>query len=166
MRHLLLLRHAKSDWPSDGTPDEQRPLAPRGITAAKRMGRFLAAVRPPQRVVSSPAVRARRTAELARESGRWECELAVEERLYEGSVGDLLEVTRAQPDAAEVVCLVGHEPTWSAAVGALVGGGAFHVPTAAVADVALEIRAWSELRAGAGELRLLVTPKMLDRLLG
>ena len=39
---LLLLRHAKSDWPT-GVPDRERPLARRGEKAAKAVGRFLAA---------------------------------------------------------------------------------------------------------------------------
>ena len=40
MRRLLILRHAKSDWPS-GLSDFDRPLAARGKVAAPMMGRYL-----------------------------------------------------------------------------------------------------------------------------
>ena len=42
MRRLLILRHAKSDYP-DGTPDHERPLARRGREAAPRMAAYMAA---------------------------------------------------------------------------------------------------------------------------
>jgi hypothetical protein len=36
-RHLLLLRHAKSSWEEPSLADHDRPLAPRGRKAAKRI---------------------------------------------------------------------------------------------------------------------------------
>ena len=44
-RTLLLLRHAKSDWPP-GVPDHERPLAPRGEREAKLAGNWLRAHAP------------------------------------------------------------------------------------------------------------------------
>ena len=41
MKRLILLRHAKSDYP-DGVSDHERPLAPRGQRDAPRMGREIA----------------------------------------------------------------------------------------------------------------------------
>ncbi|OYX10305.1 MAG: phosphoglycerate mutase, partial [Rhizobiales bacterium 32-66-8] len=40
MRRLILLRHAKSDWP-DGIADLERPLAARGRAAAPLVGAYL-----------------------------------------------------------------------------------------------------------------------------
>ena len=40
MRRLILLRHAKSDWPP-GMVDHDRPLAARGRRAAPLIGRWL-----------------------------------------------------------------------------------------------------------------------------
>ncbi|HWD04384.1 MAG TPA: histidine phosphatase family protein, partial [Amycolatopsis sp.] len=39
-RWLIVLRHAKSDW-SDDLPDRERPLAPRGIRDAPKLGHWL-----------------------------------------------------------------------------------------------------------------------------
>jgi phosphohistidine phosphatase len=41
MLELLVMRHAKSDWDA-GTDDHERPLAERGVKAARKVGRFLA----------------------------------------------------------------------------------------------------------------------------
>src|SRR6185295_10745717 len=59
---VYLCRHAAA---APGDPDELRPLTPEGTDQARRLGERLAAKEPPPAVVvSSPLVRARRTAEL------------------------------------------------------------------------------------------------------
>ena len=63
MKHLMLLRHAKSSWEHPELSDEERPLAPRGVKVLPLMGRVLEAMNPPlERIYSSPAVRAIETA--------------------------------------------------------------------------------------------------------
>ena len=61
MRILILLRHAKSDYP-EGVADKDRPLAPRGERDALAVGTWLHAAFPLiDEVVVSPALRARQT---------------------------------------------------------------------------------------------------------
>ena len=60
---LFILRHGKSDW-STGQPDFDRPLAERGRTGAQRVGAWMKDEGlVPDQVISSPARRARETAE-------------------------------------------------------------------------------------------------------
>ena len=40
-KSLIIFRHAKSDWDADYSSDHKRPLAKRGIKAAKTMGLLL-----------------------------------------------------------------------------------------------------------------------------
>ena len=47
MKHLMLLRHAKSSWDHSQLSDEERPLAPRGVEALPLMGRVLEEMNPP-----------------------------------------------------------------------------------------------------------------------
>ena len=42
MKSIILFRHGKSEWNTFYDSDHNRPLAPRGIKAAKKMGVFLA----------------------------------------------------------------------------------------------------------------------------
>ena len=62
-RELLVFRHGKSDWYSDAVNDFDRPLARRGRKAVKRMAFWLSDQNLlPQRILCSPAERARQTA--------------------------------------------------------------------------------------------------------
>jgi phosphohistidine phosphatase len=65
MKTLFLIRHAKSSWDDTTLPDKDRPLNDRGRRDAPKMGERLAKrdVKP-DLILSSPAVRALRTAEI------------------------------------------------------------------------------------------------------
>ena len=65
MKTVLLLRHAKSDWGDDGLADFDRPLAERGKKDAPAMGNVLVDFNcVPDKIVSSPAERAKQTSQL------------------------------------------------------------------------------------------------------
>ncbi|MGH9136752.1 MAG: SixA phosphatase family protein [Acidimicrobiales bacterium] len=62
MRTLWLLRHAKSSWDNAHLPNRVRPLAPRGIRAARRIAAYADSERSrPAIVLCSTARRARET---------------------------------------------------------------------------------------------------------
>lgn len=165
MKTLLFLRHGKSDWDADFEHDHERPLKKRGTKASRQMGRFLAAAGPlPDRIVTSTAVRARTTAALAKEAGGWTAPVRETRALYEAGPQDLLREIHAEDDAAETLLLVGHEPTWSATVGHLIGGGDVRMPTAAMARVDVDVARWAEVRFGGGLLIWLVPPKAIQKI--
>jgi phosphohistidine phosphatase len=159
MLSLMLMRHAKSDWDAEASDDHSRPLSPRGIRSAERMGavvRELGLV--PDLVVSSTATRARATAELARIAGGWESRLVLEERLYGASVGETLTVAGQHGGTHTRVMLVGHQPTWSMAVQALTGANAA-MRTATVADMEVATSDWTELPEARATLVALLQPR-------
>src|SRR4051812_30219935 len=159
MPTLILLRHAKSDW-SDGQDDRERTLAPRGLRGARAIGEFIARVAPPDIAITSPATRARETLRLAMEAGGLTCPARESERLYGGGVDALVDEVRELDDAHDVALVVGHEPTWSIAVGALTGGSDVRMPTAAAAAITFE-GAWSQVGTN-GLLLWLVKPRLLE----
>ncbi|MBN1444394.1 MAG: histidine phosphatase family protein [Planctomycetes bacterium] len=164
LKRLLFFRHGKSDWSAPAQGDHERPLNARGSKAARIMGRFLSrAGQVPPRVISSSAVRALSTLELAREAGGWECDVRVTPALYEATPADVIEEIRSEPDASESLLLVGHEPTWSAMIGLLCQGITARFPTAAMARVDLSISSWREARLGGGQLVWLVPPKLFSK---
>ncbi len=153
MATLLLIRHAKAERPP-GVADMDRDLSPRGERDAALLGRFLAVAFPrPRLVLTSPARRAHRTAEIVVAAAGWKSPIESVDRLYGGSVGDLLR-SLAAADADPVVSF-GHQPTWSTAVTTIMGGGAIDMVTGAAAclDGAPE--------PGGGHLRWMVTPASL-----
>ena len=159
MRRLILMRHAKSDWDARFGSDHDRPLSKRGIRAAETMGLVLARARlVPDHAISSSAVRARTTLELARESGEWDTTVEVTDALYGTSPNGALEVAAHAPPDTESLMLVGHEPTWSALAYHLTGG-AVTVKTATVVGIDLFIDAWSRLPAVSGDLAFVLQPR-------
>jgi phosphohistidine phosphatase len=162
MRTLLVMRHAKSDWGAAFSSDHERPLARRGIKAARRIGRFLTeSGTAPDLIVSSTATRALTTAELAAEAGDWRCEIRTTSDLYASDPERVLDVVGEIEDGVEKLLIAGHEPTWSTLVTWLIGGGRVRMPTAAVACLDLPHGGWSDIAPATCELRWFVTPKML-----
>ena len=164
MAVLMIMRHAKSDWSASVATDHDRPLAPRGIEAAGVMGRFLARCgHAPDLVLTSTAVRARSTVELAATAGGWGCDILSTATFYgcdrEIALGELT----AASELPERVLIVGHEPAWSDLL-ALLGGGRVKMPTAAVACLVFDGRSWREVAPGRGVLHWLVTPKLVKGL--
>lgn len=165
MKTILLLRHAKSSGDAGVASDRERPLADRGIKAARRVGRFLGHLQQgPARVLSSPAVRALDTARLAADAGGWGYPVQTVPEFYSASSTDVFERLRLEADDVDTLLLVGHEPTWSEVTVELIGGGAVRFPTAALAQIALPVDRWREVGRGRGELIWFVTPRLLRHL--
>lgn len=157
MKTLLLARHAKSDWDVAGLRDHDRPLNARGLRDAPAMARRLHDEGVGlQRVVSSTAVRARRTAEEY--AAAFALPVVEEPDLYAAHAARILRVAAALPDDADVAMLVGHNPGMTDAVAELTGSWV-EFPTCAVAECTIDIGSWAELIEGSGRLRRLRTPR-------
>ena len=105
------MRHAKSDWQSGADSDFDRPLNKRGRRAAVDMGIVLKKRPfPPDRVISSPALRARQTVERVFLQTGWRLDrLRFDESLYLASLERLLEICRQERECKSLM-LVGHNP--------------------------------------------------------
>lgn len=165
MPELLIMRHAKSEWGAGLSSDHERPLSPRGVKAAKRMGKFITKVGTvPDLILSSPAVRARTTAELANKAGKWAAPMEIVEAFYGGGLTDVLNGVAAYGSTADRILITGHEPTWSDLVSLLTGGSLVAMPTAAVACISVVGSTWTRLGANCAELQWHITPRMIKPL--
>lgn len=108
-RTLVLMRHAKSDWPL-GVPDHERPLAERGQRDAPAAGRWLAdRLGILDLAVISTATRTQQTWALARPLV--ECSASVDEpRVYDASARELLHLVEALSDEVSSAIFIGHNP--------------------------------------------------------
>ncbi|HTH51362.1 MAG TPA: histidine phosphatase family protein, partial [Pyrinomonadaceae bacterium] len=106
MKTLYLLRHAKSSWKDADLADFDRPLNERGRRAAPFMGRLMK-----ERgfdielIVSSPAKRARKTANLFLETSGFETAVLQDPRIYEASPNTLMYVAAETDDRFTSVML-------------------------------------------------------------
>src|SRR3954468_17434476 len=109
-RRLVVLRHAKADWPV-GVPDHERPLAKRGHRDAAAAGRWLAEHgEGPAVAWVSPARRTRETWDGVEAHLPPGTDVRFDDRVYAAGTDDLLEVLRETPKKAASVLLVGHNP--------------------------------------------------------
>ena len=108
-RTLLLLRHAKSDYPA-GVADHDRPLAPRGVREAALAGDWLRVHTPAvDAVLCSTATRTRET--LART--RIDAPVSYVDRLYDATPAAVIEEINGVDAAVETLLVIGHEPAMS-----------------------------------------------------
>jgi phosphohistidine phosphatase len=159
MKTLFVLRHAKSSWENADLSDFERPLNKRGLEAAPLMGEVMKKNQfQPETILSSPAKRARQTAEIINEKAGINGEIKYEERIYEASPARLLEVISEQNDEIGSLVIVGHNPGLEGLV-RFTTGQSEPMPTAALAVIDLEITKWNEIDSSNGTLRTLIRPK-------
>ena len=159
MKTLFLLRHAKSSRDEPDLPDMARPLNARGRRDAPRMGRFIAERQClPDAIVSSPAVRARSTGLLAAEAAHFVGPIRFDPRIYEASVEVLVEIVRGLPDGESRVLLVGHNPGLESLIERF-SAHPEHFPTAALAEVSIDVGSWRDTTTSKGRLIALWRPK-------
>jgi len=171
MKRLYLLRHAKSSWDEPGLADRERPLAPRGRKAAKRIAAYLRREdATPSVVLCSSSVRTRQTLAAILPALDGDPEVLVEEGLYAAGADTLLARIRAVPPEADSVLLIGHNPGIGDLALSLAGGGdvdalgrlADGFPTGALATFTVAADAWDALAAGGAELTAYVVPRELS----
>ena len=154
---LHLLRHAHAGEPTGWTgSDDERPLSAKGEEQAERLGRFLAGVGfRPDVIVSSPKIRAARTAEIVGKA--LDLEIRLDERL--GRSLDLVAIEAILFDLDEPLkpVLVGHDPDFSDLVASLTGSATMTMRKGAFARIDLP----RPLQPGSGTLRWLVSPDLL-----
>ncbi len=163
MKTLLILRHAKSSWKDEEVADHDRPLNKRGKRDAPRMGKLLLESHlEPELIISSTAKRARKTAsKVARKCG-YQGVIELTGALYLAPSSEYITVLRTVPDHTDRVMVVGHNPGVEELLISLTGQET-HLPTAALAQVELDIANWSQLTGNTrGNLVDLWLPCELD----
>jgi phosphohistidine phosphatase len=179
MRRLMLLRHAKTEIDAPSGRDRDRRLDDRGHRDAAELGGWIARHPPfPDRVMVSPAMRAKQTWELA-----WE---AMKDRvpppfveflpeLYAADPAQLLQSIRnAGVTDPKQLMLVGHNPGLHELALALTGSGdaaardalAGNLPTSGLAVFEFDSDDWNDVAFRRGRLVGFVSPKLLKQISG
>ena len=162
---LLLVRHAIAfdrnhlRWRNDAL----RPLSPRGLL---KMRRAAAGIRKlgiiPSRVLSSPLVRARQTAQLLCGKARWPHATIVEALAPARPIPDLLRLLASQRVVR--LAVIGHEPDLghllACCIGSPPGAAPVQLRKGGIACVVFD----GTIKAGGGRLVWLLTPRVLRSL--
>jgi len=163
MRNLIIMRHAKSDWGNSSLSDIDRPLNERGLMTAPFIGKeLLSRNKVPDLIISSPANRAKTTAQLAAKSFNYAGEIFIDHTFYFGSLEAIVEKIKKTDNSVTTLMIVGHNPTWETLVDILSESSSFiQMPTAAIASIIFKIDSWNNLKPNTGSLEFLLIPKEL-----
>jgi phosphohistidine phosphatase len=168
VRTVILLRHAKSSRSDSTLPDIDRPLAPRGERASKKLAKYIRRQGiQPALVLCSPSLRTRQTLEAVEASLGKRCAVEVVPQLYAASEQELLEPLRALPERVSSVMLIGHNPGLHSLALVLASRGAElpqleeKFPTGALATLVVRSESWTALGPGEAELVDYVVPRQL-----
>ena len=148
---LILWRHAEAE---DGTPDEARPLTPRGLDQAQRMAAWLSKRLPTgHRVLVSPARRTQQTASPLQKKFETVAALAP------GASAAAVLRAAGWPAGGDTVVVVGHQPTLGEVAAGLLGS---HDASWSIAKGAVWWLADRDREGSAGVvLRAAISPELL-----
>lgn len=164
MKHLYLVRHAKSSWSDETLGDRDRPLNRRGhrqVAAIAAPLLKLGALDGP--VYVSGACRARETIEELVENLPGE-DLAqrvhLRDELYTFEAKDLLDWLALHGKLGHSITIIGHNPALLELACHLVGDAPKRLPTGGALHLELPTKSWKKIRKQSGKVLNQLTPKV------
>lgn len=162
MKTVILVRHAKSSWKNPRLDDFERPLNKRGKRDAPLMGEKLKERQIlPDLILSSPAKRARKTAELiAKAIGYPRKNIQLVDRMYHCGASALLDLVKKLDDRNASVMLFGHNPDFMDFAGMMLKPGPVNnIPTTGVYCIRFPVKSWKKVQKRKGESVFFDYPK-------
>jgi phosphohistidine phosphatase len=162
VKTVYLLRHAKSSWSNPQLDDLERPLNKRGTRNATFMGERLGASEQiPDLLISSPALRARSTAELfSRACGFPPGEVVEHADLYFSGPGAIEDAIKDQDDEYQSLMLVTHNPDITTFVNSIASAPYIgNVPTSGLVKLVSDIYHWRDWSGADAQFEYFDYPK-------
>jgi phosphohistidine phosphatase len=161
---LLIIRHAKSSWEIDTLTDFERPLNDRGTRDASAMAKRLKAKKIRiDAFVSSPAKRAKKTAELFAEVYHQNNDaIILISKLYHAGSDTFFDVVSNLDDDLDTVALFSHNPGITEFANLLTEGARIdNMPTCSIFAVRINISKWEDFKKAEKEFLFFDYPKNL-----
>ena len=161
---LLIVRHAKSSWDTGTLNDFERPLNDRGKKDAPMMAKRLLDKKVSiDAFVSSPAKRAKKTAELfASAYGKNEEDVIYMSMLYHAPAEVFFEVVEQLDDNYSKVALFSHNPGITEFVNLLLDSVRIDdMPTCGVFAVQVQVDKWKDFKKAKKDFLFFDYPKLV-----
>ncbi len=161
MKTLYLVRHAKSSWKYEELTDFERPLNNRGRRDAPLMASVIRRKQiEPDLIISSPASRAITYARIVAEViGYSLTRVRTDERIYEATPADLLQVIHSTPDRNADLMLFGHNPGLTWLSNNISNLQIDNIPTSAVVAIEFDLEHWADVKQNSGSVIFFEYPK-------
>ena len=164
MKHLLVIRHAKSSWGDPSLPDYDRPLNDRGKHDSPMMAqRLLAKSIAIDAFLSSPAKRAHKTATLFAAAYKYDKEkIILIPELYHASPANFFEAIAQAPAKASTIAVFSHNPGITEFVNMLTDVRIDDMPTCAIFGVQVAAQSWTDFKTAPKTFWFFDYPKSLS----
>ena len=161
MKTVLIVRHAKSSWSNLEISDFDRPLNDRGKHDAPEMAnRLIKKNISIDAFISSPAKRARKTAEIFAKEMKYDKEKIIYvEDLYHAGPSAFYKAIANAPAKAKSIALFSHNPGITEFANGLTQTRVDDMPTCAVFAVTAKIENWNDFKNAEKEFYFFDYPK-------
>lgn len=147
MKKLFIIRHAKSSWKDYSLDDFDRPLNKRGFLNAPLMGKYLKDKNiVPDIILSSPALRAKTTAEIIANKVKYKKQIVYEESIYEADINTLHNIITSLKNKYNIAFIIGHNPGLNLLVDNYVGFDE-NIPTCGVVELEIKSDSWENINS-------------------
>ncbi|NND62915.1 MAG: histidine phosphatase family protein [Flavobacteriaceae bacterium] len=162
MKTLYMVRHAKSSWKHD-VIDHQRPLKGRGKNDGVLVSEHLKdKINPPERIISSDAVRALSTAKYFKSAFEIsDKNFITDHSLYDFSGHNVIDIIKNLDDSLNTVMIVGHNHAFTSIANMLGNTYIDNVPTCGFVYLEFKDDKWSEVKTGV--TKMTVFPRDLKK---
>jgi phosphohistidine phosphatase len=160
-KRLYIVRHAKSSWDYEDISDIDRPLSIRGITDAGVMaGRLKSKGDIPSLMISSPACRAIHTAVIFARVLKfpWE-QLMISEKIYPGTINDILKILENIEERHSSIMIFGHNPALTELADYFLKYPVNNIPTAGIVTLNFSGEGWKDLKESKAKSELIDFPR-------
>lgn len=163
MKRVIIVRHAKA-VPYGYDDDIERDLAERGEEDADLISKEVANQKIlPDLIISSPANRARQTAEIFARNLHYPTDkIRLEKKLFTGkSPENFLLMLQDLEEEFNTVFVFGHNPSVYYYMNHLLRHFVEDVPTCSTIAIDFNVNSWNDLKERTGELGMRLVPDML-----
>lgn len=163
MKILFLIRHAKSSWDDPGTKDFDRTLNARGLKDADEMaGRLTTRIKTIDAFISSPANRARTTAEKFADAFAVPASgVMMEAALYLAPAAVFIRLISNTSNTLQTVAIFAHNPGITDFANTLTAAARTdNIPTCGIFAVSAATDNWKDFDAAAKTLLFYDYPKL------
>lgn len=162
MKKVYIIRHAKSSWRDMSLDDYERPLNKRGKRNAPLMGRVLSSKGvEPDLIISSPAFRAKSTAEIIAEEINYTNKILFREEVYEAAANTLHKILLNIDEEVSTLFIIGHNPGLNSLAYRYLNFSQ-NIPTCGIVEIEFDCKSWKHIDSKSARLISFEYPKRYD----
>ena len=162
MKKLYIIRHAKSSWKDLTLDDFDRPLNKRGRLNAPAMGKRLKKRKVmPDLILSSPALRAKVTAEVIASKVKYTQEIIYNKDIYDADIETIHQILTEIDDENGVVFLFGHNSNLDMLTKHYIKFDK-NIPTCGVVEIDFKCDSWHDISRDNAKLVSFDYPKNIE----